>query len=147
MVQDSKPRIDFYKLNTKNDASVIRFCCQLTEKVFKMGHAVCIRTKDEKETRLLDDMMWTYSDSSFLPHERLDERADADAPVLISHRETPSTGYLLINLGHERPENIHNYERIAEIVNDGPDALHHGRIRYSDYKKGAFNLHYHEITA
>ena len=64
MTQESRPRIDFYKLNTQNSASISRFCCQLTDKVVKMGHSVFIRTKDERETRLLDDMMWTYSDSS-----------------------------------------------------------------------------------
>ncbi len=147
MTQESRPRIDFYKLNTQNSASISRFCCQLTDKVVKMGHSVFIRTKDERETRLLDDMMWTYSDSSFLPHQTLDENPDTDAPVIIGHRAAPSSGYLLINLSDERPENIHNYERIAEVVNEAPDTLHTGRVRYAAYKKEAFTLHYHEITA
>ncbi len=146
MSQDSKPRIDFYKLNSQNSTSINRFCCQLTDKVVKMGHSVFIRTKDERETHLLDDMMWTYSDSSFLPHARQDDNADTDAPVIIGHRASPDTAYLLINLSDELPDSIHSYERIAEIINDAPDILHKGRLRYSSYKKDAYTLHYHEIT-
>ena len=147
MSQDSKPRIDFYKLNSRNSTSINRFCCQLSDKVVKMGHSVFVRTKDARETQLLDDMMWTYSDSSFLPHARLEDNDDGDAPVIIGHSEASSAGYLLINLSDELPGNIHDYERVAEIINDAPDILQKGRGRYSTYKKDAYTLHYHEITA
>ncbi len=144
---DSKPRIDFYKLSSRNRTGINRFCCQLTEKVVNMGHSVFIRTRDERETQLLDDMLWTYSDSSFLPHARLGDNADQEAAVIIGHSASPSPGYLLINLSGERPENIREYERVAEIIDDSPENLQNGRIRYADYRKEAYTLHYHEITA
>ena len=147
MSPDSKPRIDFYKLNSQNSTSINRFCCQLAEKVVKMGHSVVVRTKDERATHLLDDMMWTYSDSSFLPHARLGDSADQDTAVIIGHSASASPAYLLINLSDGRPENIDNYERVAEIINQAPENLQKGRMRYAGYKKDAYTLHYHEITA
>ena len=146
MSPDSKPRIDFYKLNTRQATGINRFCCQLTEKVVKMGHSVFIRTNDERDTQLLDDMMWTYSDSSFLPHARLGDNTDQDVGVVIGHRASPSPAYLLINLGDDRPENMEQFERVAEIISDTPENLQKGRIRYAGYKKEACTLHYHEIT-
>ena len=147
MSPNSKPRIDFYKLNSQNSTSIARFCCQLAEKVVKMGHSVFVRTQDERDTRLLDDMMWTFSDSSFLPHARLGDTTDQDAEVIIGHSTASSPGYLLINLSDERPENIDSYERVAEIINEAPDNLQKGRKRYAGYKQDAYTLHYHEITA
>lgn len=147
MSPDSKPRIDFYKLNGQDSTGVNRFCCQLAEKVVKMGHSVFIRTQDEQDARVLDDMLWTYSDSSFLPHARLDDGTDQGVSVIIGHRASPKPGYLLINLGEAPPDDLHNYERVAEIINDTPDRLRNGRIRYAGYKKQAYSLHYHEITA
>lgn len=147
MSPDNKPRIDFYKLNSQNSTGIARFCCQLTEKVVKMGHSVFVRTRDERGTQLLDDMMWTYSDSSFLPHARLDDNTDQDATVIIGHRTPSSPGYLLINLSDERPENLDSYERVAEIINAAPETLEKGRKRYAGYKKDAYTLHYHEIAA
>ena len=147
MSQESKSRIDFYKLNSQNRTSINRFCCQLADKVVKMGNPVFVMTKDASETHLMDDIMWTFSDSSFLPHAIQGDTEDADAAVIIGHSTPASTGYLLINLSDELPENIQNYERIAEIINDAPLNLHKGRARYSAYKKDAYPLHYHEIKS
>ncbi len=147
MSQETKPRIDFYKLNSQNRTSINRFCCQLADKVVKMGNPVFVRTKDETETRLMDDIMWTFSDSSFLPHAIQGDTVDTDVAVIIGHSASASTAYLLINLGDELPKNIQNYERIAEIINDAPENLLQGRARYSAYKKDAYPLHYHEITS
>jgi DNA polymerase-3 subunit chi len=147
MAQQDKPRIDFYKLNSQNRASINRFCCQLADKVVKMGNPVFVRTKDEAETRILDDIMWTFNDSSFLPHAVAGETEDDDVAVNIGHQPSGKQGYLLINLADALPENPDNYERIAEIINDAPQILQQGRARYAAYKKGAYPLHYHEITS
>ncbi len=147
MSQQSKPRIDFYKLNSQNRTRVNRFCCQLADKVVKTGKPVFVRTGNEAESRLLDDIMWIFSDSSFLPHAIQGCAEDTDAPVIIGHSTSASTGYLLINLSDEIPEDALNYERVAEIISDTPDNLQAGRARYSAYKRNAYPLHYHEITS
>jgi DNA polymerase-3 subunit chi len=147
MDREIKPRIDFYKLSSQNRTDISRFCCQLANKVVKMGNPVFVKTKDETETRLLDDLMWTFSDSSFLPHAIAGDTGDADAPVTIGHQASAAGGYLLINLTDEPPGNPDNYERIAEIINDAPQTLQQGRARYAAYKKQAYPLHYHEIAS
>jgi DNA polymerase-3 subunit chi len=147
MTRKSKPRIDFYKLNSQNRTRINRFCCQLADKVVKMGNPVFVRTKDEAESRLLDDIMWTFNDSSFVPHAIQGDTEDADAPVIIGHSASASKAYLLINLSGEFPESTLNYERVAEIISDDPENLQKGRVRYSAYKKDAYPLHYHEITS
>jgi DNA polymerase-3 subunit chi len=147
MTQESKPRIDFYKLNSRNRSRINRFCCQLADKVVKTGNPVFVRTKNEAESHALDDVMWTFSDSSFLPHAIQGDTEDADAPVIIGHSASASKGYLLINLSDEFPEDTQNYERVAEIISDAAENLQKGRARYSAYKRNAYPLHYHEITA
>ncbi len=147
MTQETKPRIDFYKLNSQNRTRINRFCCQLADKVVKMGNPVFVRTKDEAESRLLDDIMWTFSDSSFVPHAIQDDAEDTDTPVIIGHNASASKGFLLINLSDGFPENTMNYQRVAEIISDAPENLQQGRARYSAYKREAYPLHYHEITS
>jgi DNA polymerase-3 subunit chi len=147
MGREDKTRIDFYKLNGQNRTSISRFCCQLADKVVKMGNPVYVKTKDETETRLMDDIMWTFSDSSFLPHDVQGATVDPDAPVVIGHTASATAGYLLINLSDELPEDRDNYERIAEIINDTPQTLQQGRARYAAYKKQTYPLYYHEIKS
>ncbi|MGB5279272.1 MAG: DNA polymerase III subunit chi [Gammaproteobacteria bacterium] len=147
MSSKQKPRIDFYKLNSQDRTSIIRFCCQLADKVVKMGNPVFVKTKDPTESRVMDDLMWAYSDSSFLPHAILDDAADGDVPVTIGHNAYQYRAYLLINLSEELPDNIQNFERIAEVINEAPQTLQLGRKRYAAYKQGDYALHYHEITS
>lgn len=147
MSPKQKPRIDFYKLGSQNRASVNRFCCQLAHKVFKMGNPVFVRTKDPAESRLMDDLMWTYSDNSFLPHAILDDSTENDTPVIIGHDAMQASAFLLINLSDEIPEQIENFARVAEIINEAPQTLQSGRRRYSAYQQANYPLHYHEITS
>lgn len=145
MSKTEKSRVDFYKLASDNEKAMQRFCCQLADKVVKMGHPVFVLTNNESETRSLDDLMWTFSDSSFLPHEIQGSAAAQDAAVVIGHRLPESSHYLLINLSDTAPANTDRFERIAEIINDSPRIVNSGRARYSSYNKQNYPLHYHEI--
>lgn len=146
MSQDSKPRIDFYKLPSQSRSGIERFCCQLTDKVVKMGKPVFVLTNDAAQSRQLDDIMWTYKDSSFLPHDILGSTDDADTPVIIGHDIPAGGSYLLINLADSVPARLDEFERVAEIINDEPSVLHQGRQRYSNYRNDDYPLHYHEIN-
>ena len=95
----------------------------------------------------MDDLMWTYSDNSFLPHAILDNSTDKDTPVIIGHDTMQSSAFLLINLSDEIPEQIENFERVAEIINEAPQTLQSGRKRYSAYKQADYPLHYHDIIS
>jgi DNA polymerase-3 subunit chi len=147
MSPKDKSRVDFYKLKSQRRTSINRFCCQLADKVVKMGNPVFVRTRDEAETRFMDELMWTFNDSSFLPHAILGSREDSTVPVVIGHSPSEAEAYLLINLSDEFPTNTQNYQRIAEIINDAPGTLQQGRVRYSAYKHNAYPLHFHEITS
>ena len=142
----AKPRVDFYKLNSQSTLALNRFCCQLADKVVKLGHSVFVRTQSEDESRMLDDLMWTFSDSSFLPHAIQQHGHGVDAPVTIGHEANHEPAYLLINLSGDVPANINSFERIAEIINDAPQLVNQGRARYAAYKQQDYPLHYHEIT-
>lgn len=143
----TKPRVDFYKLDSQNRSGISRFCCKLADKVFRLGNPVFVKTRDEAETRLLDELMWTFSDNSFLAHAIQGDTSEQDAPVVIGHHAADRAAYLLINLSDELPEDSHNYERIAEIINTDPQTLQSGRARYGAYRKDGYPLHFHEITS
>lgn len=146
MNQDRKPRIDFYKLRGQSRSGIERFCCQLADKVVKMDKPVFVLTHDAVQSRQLDDFMWTFNDSSFVPHDIQGNDDNADTPVIIGHDIHEHSRYLLINLTDKMPAGLYGFERVAEIINDEPAVLHQGRQRYSSYRKDAYPLHYHEIT-
>ena len=158
MTTAENTQVDFYILQDQSQRSIWQFCCRLTEKVWKLGNSVHIRTNNEDETRQLDDMMWTYSDVSFLPHTRQDETTNTSvvtdsvvpasiipASIILGHNINDTTCDLLINLASTSPEQINQYLRIAEILNDDETIKQHGRTRYSKYKQTGCAVQHHKI--
>ncbi len=143
MLSPDMTLVDFYILETNSQKNIWSFCCRLTEKVWRLGNTVHIRTNDEHETRLLDDMMWSYNKLSFLPHTI--QGISQDAPVVIGHETSQTSADLLINLAIKAPVDIHQFTRVAEILNDDDNIKAAGRIRYSGYKQSGFNVNHHKI--
>ena len=141
-------QVDFYLLADSSERGIWQFCCRLTEKAWKLGNRIHIRTIDEDETRRLDDMLWTYSDESFLPHAIHDEEKETDviqSPITLGHTHNASTCDLLINLAVTAPHEVRRYPRIAEILNEDENIKQYGRERYSQYRQDGCKVQHHQI--
>lgn len=140
-------RVDFYHLRRDGIDQLLRFSCRLAEKAWKSGHRVFLCTTDEHTARRLDDLMWSFSDSSFVPHCRQGDADENDSAVLVGHRLSDAEHDMLINLSGRMPPQPGAFRRIAEIIDGTPDTLKSGRQRYAQYKQNELPLHYHEIQA
>lgn len=141
-------RVDFYVLSEDGPDVRLRFACRLAEKAVDQGHRVYVQTESHAEAQRLDELLWTFSDRSFLAHEVANgtppshERVmvmlgEADAPV--THRQ------LLINLTDRLPGDLSVYERIAEIVDIDPERKRLSRERYKQYRERGCALESHNL--
>jgi DNA polymerase-3 subunit chi len=132
-------RIDFYLLASGDPRSRRVTACKLIEKAFRQGHTVYLQTSSEEETRILDDLLWTFRQGSFVPHEP-HPGASAEAPVLIGHGAAPDTmADVLVNLSPEVPAGFGRFERLAELVDEDGEVKQAGRIRYKAYKDAGYS--------
>lgn len=138
-------RIDFYLLSA-SDAQLRRLtACKLVEKIYRQGLTVYLRTQDAEETRLMDDLIWTFRQGSFVPHEVVGSE-DPQAPIQIGHE--PPQGPLrdvLVNLGQDVPPNVVDYARVAELVDQDEAVRNAGRSRYKQYQANGFDLTTHQL--
>ncbi|MEZ5578324.1 MAG: DNA polymerase III subunit chi [Candidatus Competibacteraceae bacterium] len=44
--------------------------CRLADKAYGLGHTVYLFTASEARAAALDDLLWTFRQDSFVPHER-----------------------------------------------------------------------------
>jgi DNA polymerase-3 subunit chi len=146
-MSDTGTRVDFYLLEGDNINNVRLFCCRLAEKAWKLGHRVWIRTGDEHDTRVLDDLLWTFSDGSFLPHASVDDAQAAHSPIIVGAQPPPAAFDLLINLASDIPDQAGQYPRIAEILDDDAARKQQGRARYSQYDKSNYTLQHHNMNS
>ncbi|PZN30325.1 MAG: DNA polymerase III subunit chi [Proteobacteria bacterium] len=141
-------RVDFYVLAQAGSDAQLRFACRLAEKAVERGHRIYMQTASAAESQRLDELLWTFSDRSFLPHEIVTGSAASDPQVkiLLGHAPPPDgCCELLINLSDALPESPGRYERIAEVVAADPERKRLARERYKQYRELGCTLESHNV--
>lgn len=137
-------RIDFYLLPGAEPLERLRTACRIAEKAFLLDHDVHIHTADPAVSRRMDELLWTFRDRSFVPHEV--EPEDPEAwPVTIGHAMEPAPRAVLINLAAEVPPFFGRFERVAEVIDENPQIKEAGRARYRFYRERGYPLHHHRL--
>ena len=140
-------RIDFYVLSQSGEQARQLFACRLAEKAYKLDHTVHIHTRDEATAERVDELLWTFRDGSFVPHDR--ERSGTalpDSPVTVGcdPASAPSRD-LLINLCDEIPSCAEAFPRVAELVTSDIDCKQLSRKRFATYRDQGHTLETHNV--
>lgn len=140
-------KVDFYVLRAADDRSRQHFACRLAEKAYRLNHTIHIRTTDRHAAELLDEMLWTYRDGSFVPHEiAAADNVEPQSPITIGHEDSPRQQTdLLINLSEQVPAESASFPRVAEIVTSDDVARQESRKRYAHYRDLGHTLETHKI--
>jgi len=137
-------RIDFYITSNEEALGRERFACRLAHKVFGLGQLLHIHAGDEVQLARLDELLWTFSDTSFLPHARLG--ATPAAPITLDHERAPEpVPELLINLADEVPAFFSRFARLAEVIGVDAPARETGREHFRFYRDRGYALQVHNV--
>lgn len=139
-------RVDFYLL--KNDPPEARWliACRLLEKAYLRGHRVFVFCENEADAKHVDELLWTYKEESFIPHNLQGEGPEPPPAVQIGYGQEPRAfNDILLNLAQSIPSFHSRFRRIMEIVQDDEAAKEISRAHYREYKAKRFELHTHEI--
>ncbi|MGA7964928.1 MAG: DNA polymerase III subunit chi [Gammaproteobacteria bacterium] len=137
-------RIDFYI--TRNEETLGRelFTCRLAHKVFGLGQLLHIHADDETQLARLDELLWTFSDTSFLPHARLG--AKPGAPITLDCVGAPEPApELLINLAPDIPAFFSRFARLAEVIGADTASRETGRAHFRFYRDRGYALQVHNL--
>ena len=149
-------RIDFYIIEDGTEEATETFICRLTEKAWLQNNAVYIHTMDEPHSTKYDEILWTFNETSFIPHQldatELPEvtlTGDANKAVLIGHQSAADITHhhdVLINLNHEAPSFFSQFDRVAEIITNDETSKIKGRERYQFYRDRGYALETHKMS-
>lgn len=141
-------RVDFYILSEEGMDARLRYTCRLAEKAVDHGHRVYVQTSSLAEAQRLDELLWTFSDRSFLAHEIANGATPSHPKVMVLVGEgdaPPDYRQVLINLTDRLPSNLEAYERIAEIVDVDAERKRLSRERYKQYRERGCALETHNL--
>jgi DNA polymerase III subunit chi len=129
-------RVDFYVMEEAAPAARLKVACRLAEKAYLASQRALIWHTERAELAALDELLWTFADGSFVPHEWLTSNAPAEAPVLLSAGPLPVEAFdFVINLAAEPPPFLHLSRRIAEIIDGDEGRRRAGRARFKAYRE------------
>lgn len=139
------PRVDFYLLSESGDLARWRYACRLAEKAADLGHRVLIRTASSGESTKLDELLWTYSEKVFLPHEIAAAPSHPLIKVVISDEPAAAPVDVVINVSTQPLQAVPAAERIAEVVDGDEGAKRAARERYRFYREQGCALETHTL--
>ena len=140
-------QVDFYILNASGEINRQHFACRLAEKAYRLQNTVHIQVADQQSAAQLDELLWTFRDGSFVPHEVLENSAAKGAsPVTISIDALPTGNCdLLINLSNGMPQDISSFPRVAEIVTSDDESKKRSRQHFAEYRNEGHKLDSHKL--
>ena len=143
-------RVDFYVLEGADDRAWLKLACRVAEKAALAGQRVYAWSEDDALLERFDELLWTFGDRSFVPHERFESASQwEDTPVLLgSGAQTPEIAFdVLLNLGTRVPPVASLAQRVAEIIDSHEQRRQAGRERYKHYRASGLAPETHNIAA
>lgn len=136
-------KVDFYTgVSDKLDTA-----CLLSHKAMQNGMRVLLHTPDATTTDKLEQMLWQFPATAFVPHCCIDAEAAADMPVIIGHQSVPFPhSELLISLHSDTLPFFSRFERVIEIVSQEAEDARLGRERYSFYRERGYEMRHFDMS-
>jgi len=145
-------RIDFHS----NVSDKLEYACRLTRKIWSAtpeGQPVrnIIMVGEKADLKKLNELLWTFSSTDFLPHCFIEDEAAADTPILLTDDfSSPALDQVphadvMIHLGMRMPQDVPGlvarFPRIVEVVTVNEAERLAGRERYKAYRELGHELH------
>lgn len=123
----------FYHLQRQPLARVLPV---LLEKCRERGWKVVVQAGSEERAAAIDDLLWTYSDASFLPHGTPKEGAPESQPILIATDDSnPNGAEVRVLLDGAAGPDLSPYARALILFEEADsDALAAARERWKALK-------------
>jgi DNA polymerase-3 subunit chi len=145
-------RIDFHS----NVSDKLEYVCRLTRKIWSatpVGESVrnIVIVGEPADLQKLNDLLWTFSKTEFLPHCFIADEAAAETPIVLTDDfASPALAAIphadvMIQIGMRMPQDVPalvaRFPRIVEVVTINEAERLAGRERFKAYRDLGHELH------
>lgn len=129
----------------------MRQACLLTEQAWLAGERVLVWLDSPDDMARFDDLLWTFGDRSFVPHEPLAaDPAGSEAPVQLHAGALPEgigrAFSTLVTLRDEPQPATLAFANVIEVVDAEPACRNAGRARFRWYREQGVTPQHIEVT-
>jgi DNA polymerase-3 subunit chi len=144
----SERRVIFYVLAGAEERDRFKFGCKLVERAYLAGEHVLVWFDEPLALGRFDELLWTYADRSFVPHETFADASQwQDTPVLLSCGTQPEQPFeVLVNFGDQVPPAAERAVRIVELIDADENRRRAGRNRFRQYREQGLTPETHTVS-
>jgi DNA polymerase-3 subunit chi len=139
------PRADFYLIDKPRfREEPLLLVCELARKALAAKQFTLVLTRDFEQAEALDDLLWSFDDDAFIPHQLAGDDDDAETAVLIAPPGVDTADRaLVINLRDACAPG--SFDRVLEVVAADASEREGSRKRWAEYKRMGFEVAKHDM--
>lgn len=139
--------VSFYLLSSETEQERRVFACKLIEKIYRSGIFGYVLTGDSEQSRIIDDLLWTFRPGSFIPHAIYEDTLPSYPDIfLIGAAQAPKNWQnTIVNLTDRCPDDFSADSRIIEILDGNESVKESGRQRYRRYQQAGLTISTHPL--
>ncbi len=136
----ARTTVSFHTLTDASGSARLRHACLLTEQAFQAGERVLVWLDGAEQMARFDDLLWSFGERSFVPHEPLAaDPANCEAPVQL-HADALPAGVnaafgTLVTLREAPAPEVLGFGKVIEVVDAEPACRNAGRARFRWYRE------------
>jgi DNA polymerase III subunit chi len=140
------PQVDFYVLSDSAPDAHLRHACRLAEQAADQGQKVFMRTTNADDVKRIDDLLWTFGDRSFLPHEIATPTSPSHPRIRVLIGGAPPSNFrdLVVNLSVDALSDD-SLTRIVELVPADSERKRVARERFKNYRERGIEPTTHNV--
>ena len=136
-------RVDFYHLQTQTLDDVLP---KLLEKALGASPKILVKVGTPERVEFLNSLLWTYNDTSFLPHgSKKDGNAELQPIWLTADNDNPNHAKIVfwVDGAESKVEELEGVERILNIFDGNQEtALTQARRLWKELKAEGHEVYY-----
>lgn len=138
-------RVDFYVTSSTGSDDRLTLACRVVEKAYKSGQAVYLYCENPEQMNQMDEKLWTFTQSSFVPHALLDDRDDLTPVTLGCDNPSTDLGKIVVSLAAVPVRTFDQFSRVAEIVGAEEPERQAARERFKFYRDSGIEPTTHKV--
>ncbi len=125
----------------------LRLVSRYAIKSVKQGNRLFIFTPDERIAREVSHALWSFEQTSFIPHCGSRDTLVSETPVIIDHLAEPlAHDEILLNLSPDYPLFFGRFNRLIEIVGNNEADKLAARERFKFYRDRGYEIRRHDMA-
>jgi DNA polymerase-3 subunit chi len=138
-------QVDFYLIGESHNDGRYRIACRLLEKAYHQHHKAFVLCETQALAQTMDELLWTYADTSFVPHNLLGEGPTPPPPIQMGTQVPPHHHDILFLLSETIPPEFRQFKRVIEIIHQDERAKQIGREHYRYFREQGCPLTSHDL--